>query len=416
MLIVQKYGGTSVADPDRIRNVARRVARTKSQGHDVVVVVSAMAGETNKLVDLVGKISEGKNLREYDVVVSTGEQVTIGLMALALESLGLCAVSFLGFQVPIITDKSYSKARITRIKTHALKKALVKGIIPVVAGFQGIEDEGDVTTLGRGGSDTTAVALAAALKADKCEVYSDVEGIYTTDPSICPEARLLDKISYEEMLEMASLGAKVLQVRSVELAMRWRVPLVALSSFSDAPGTLITEEEKDSMKRPKGTANLESASVSGVTYDKSESKITVVRVPDKPGIAAKLFTALSDAAINVDMIVQNVSTEGFTDLTFTVARTDLKRALEHVRRVAKEIGAEDVRSDENIAKVSIVGAGMRSHAGVASLMFRTLAKEGINIMMISTSEIKISCVIETKYTELAVRVLHEVFGLGKKKK
>lgn len=406
MLIVQKYGGTSVADIERVRNIARRVAKARDRGHDIVVVVSAMAGETNKLVDLVSKVGDGKDFREYDVVVSTGEQVTIGLMSMALQSLGHKSSSFLGLQVPILTDSAHSKARILEIRTQALKKALAGGAIPVVAGFQGMDGNGNVTTLGRGGSDTTAVALAAALKADRCEIYSDVDGIYTTDPNICPEARLLDKISYEEMLEMASLGAKVLQVRSVELAMRYKVPLVARSSFSEAPGTLVTQEEKD----------MEAASVSGVTYDKNESKITVMRVPDRPGVASKLFTPLSEGNINVDMIVQNVSTEGYTDMTFTVARTDLKRALDHVKKTAQEIGAEDVRSDENIAKVSIVGLGMRSHAGVASHMFTTLAKEGINILMISTSEIKISCVIESKYTELAVRVLHEAFGLGKKRK
>lgn len=406
MLIVQKYGGTSVGTIERIKNVAKRVAKTYDEGNDVVVVVSAMSGETNKLVDLAHQIHDLPKLDEYDVVISTGEQVTIGLLAIALNSMGYKAKSFTGFQVPIITDNAFSKARILEIKTDAIKKELKDKTIVIVAGFQGITRDNRITTLGRGGSDTTAVALAAALKADLCEIYTDVDGVYTTDPNICPDARKLDRISHEEMLEMASLGAKVLQLRSVEFAMRYNVPLVVRSSFSNAEGTLVTKEDK----------KMEAVSVSAVTYDKNQAKITVLKVPDKPGIAAKLFTPLSDANINVDMIVQNVSTEGNTDLTFTVEKSDLKRALEIVNKVAKEINAAGVNSDADIAKVSIVGLGMRSHAGVATKMFQTLAKEGINIEMISTSEIKISCVIKSKYTELAVRVLHEAFELNKPKK
>lgn len=406
MLIVQKFGGTSVGTIDRIKNVAKRVAKTYDAGNDVVVVVSAMSGETNKLVALANQVHDMPALDEYDVVISTGEQVTIGLLAIALNSMGYKARSFLGFQIPIITDNAYSKARILEIKTDTIKKELKDKKIVVVAGFQGITRDNRITTLGRGGSDTTAVALAAALKADLCEIYTDVDGVYTTDPNICPDAKKLDRISHEEMLEMASLGAKVLQLRSVEFAMRYNVPLVVRSSFSDAEGTLVTKEDK----------KMEAVSVSAVTYDKNQAKITVLKVPDKPGIAAKIFTPLSDANINVDMIVQNVSTEGNTDLTFTVEKPDLKRALEIINKVAKEINAGGVNSDADIAKVSIVGLGMRSHAGVATKMFQTLAAEGINIEMISTSEIKISCVIKSKYTELAVRVLHDAFGLSKQRK
>ncbi len=406
MLIVQKFGGTSVGSIERIKNVAKRVAKTYDEGHDVVVVVSAMSGETNRLIALANQIHDLPALDEYDVVISTGEQVTIGLLAIALNSMGYKARSFCGFQVPIITDNAYSKARILEIKTDLIRRELKEKKIVIIAGFQGITRDNRITTLGRGGSDTTAVAVAAALKADLCEIYTDVDGVYTTDPNICPDAQKLDRISHEEMLEMASLGAKVLQLRSVEFAMRYNVPLVVRSSFSDAEGTLVTKEDK----------KMEAVSVSAVTYDKNQAKITVLKVPDKPGIAAKLFTPLSDANINVDMIVQNVSSEGNTDITFTVEKTDLKRALQIVSKVAKEINAAGVHSDADIAKVSIVGLGMRSHAGVATKMFQTLAAEGINIEMISTSEIKISCVIKSKYTELAVRVLHEAFELNKPRK
>lgn len=403
-LVVKKFGGTSVGDIDKIKNVARKVAKAKDKGDDLVVVVSAMAGETNKLVDYTNKTAEIPDLREYDVVVSTGEQVTIGLLSIALNAMGYKSKSFLGFQVPIITDSAFSKSRIIRIEQDNIKKALKEGYIVVVAGFQGIDEKGNITTLGRGGSDTTAVALAAALKADVCEIYTDVDGVYTTDPNIVPEARRLDKISYEEMLEMASLGAKVLQTRSVEFAMKYKVPVMVKSTFTESGGTLVMEDK-----------DMEEAVVSGIAYDKNEAKITLVKIPDKPGIAAKLFKPLTDANINVDMIVQNISTEGNTDLTFTVAKSDYRRAIEIVKDVAKEINAQNVVSDQNIAKVSIVGAGMRSHAGVAQQMFSALAKENINIQMISTSEIKISCVIDAKYTELAVRVLHEAFKLDKAK-
>lgn len=406
MLIVQKFGGTSVGTIDRIKNVAKRVAKTYDAGDDIVVVVSAMSGETNRLAALANQVHDLPPLDEYDVLISTGEQVTIALLAIALNSMGYKASSFTGFQIPIITDNAHSKARILKIKTDSIKKALKEKKIIIVAGFQGITRDNRITTLGRGGSDTTAVAIAVALKADLCEIYTDVDGVYTTDPNICPDAQKLSRISHEEMLEMASLGAKVLQLRSVEFAMRYNVPLVVRSSFSNADGTLVTREDK----------KMETVSVSAVTYDKNQAKITVLKVPDKPGIAAKLFTPLSDANINVDMIVQNVSSEGNTDLTFTVEKSDLKRALEIIGRVSKEINAGGVNSDADIAKVSIVGLGMRSHAGVATKMFQTLSSERINIEMISTSEIKISCVIKSKYTELAVRVLHDAFGLSKPKK
>jgi aspartate kinase len=403
-LVVKKFGGTSVGDIDKIKNVARKVAKAKDKGDDLIVVVSAMSGETNKLVDYTNKTAEIPDLREYDVVVSTGEQVTIGLLSIALNAMGHKAKSFLGFQVPIVTDSAYSKSRILKIEDTKIRKALKDGYIVVVAGFQGIDDKGNITTLGRGGSDTTAVALAAALKADVCEIYTDVDGVYTTDPNIVPEARRLDKISFEEMLEMASLGAKVLQTRSVEFAMKYKVPVMVKSTFTESGGTLVTEDK-----------DMEEAVVSGIAYDKNEAKITLVQIPDKPGIASKLFKPLTDANINVDMIVQNISTEGNTDLTFTVAKSDFKRAMEIIKDIAKDINAKNVVSDQSIAKISIIGAGMRSHAGVAQQMFSALAKENINIQMISTSEIKISCVIEAKYTELAVRVLHEAFGLDKAK-
>ncbi len=403
MLIVQKYGGTSVGSLERIKNVARRIAKFKDEGHDLVVTVSAMAGETNRLVDLVYGLSDDPNPREYDQVVSTGEQVSIGLVAIALQEMGYDAISLTGWQVGMKTDSAHMKARILNIDTARIKKYLDEGKIVIVAGFQGIDENGNITTLGRGGSDTTAVALAAALSADLCEIYTDVDGVYTADPRIVPKARKLDKISYEEMLEMASLGAKVLQIRSVEFAMKYNVPLVVRSSLNFNPGTIITKEDKE----------MEKVLVSGVTYNKNEAKISVRRVPDKPGIAAKIFDPLKDANINVDMIIQNISKNGYTDLSFTVARNEMKKAVEIVKKVAEEIGAEGVEFDDTVAKVSIVGVGMRSHPGVAATMFDTLAENNINIQMISTSEIKISCVIDEKYTELAVRVLHDAFNLEK---
>lgn len=402
-LIVQKYGGTSVGNIERIKNVARRVARSYDEGNAVVVVLSAMSGETNKLVALTQEASEFPIGREYDVVISTGEQVTVGLLALILKEMGYKARSFLGSQVPIVTDSQFGSARIESIEDERLSAVLKDGVIAVVAGFQGVDPEGNITTLGRGGSDTTAVALAAALRADLCEIYTDVEGVYTTDPNICPNARKLEKVSYDEMLEMASLGAKVLQTRSVEFAKKYEIPVMVRSSFNDAPGTLVCKEDKE----------MEKVVVSGVTYNKGEAKISVLRVPDRPGIAAKLFRPLTEEGINVDMIVQNISHDAHTDLTFTVSNADYKRALKLIKEsTAAVIGAEEVVGDPNISKVSIIGAGMRSHAGVASKMFEVLANEGINIQMISTSEIKVSCVIDVKYTELAVRVLHDAFGLG----
>ncbi len=403
-LVVQKYGGTSVGNIERIKNVARRVIRQHQKGDQMVVVVSAMSGETNRLVALAKEIHELPEGREYDVIVSTGEQVTIALLAMAIQNMGVPAVSYLGSQVRILTDDAFSKARIRSIDNERIHKDLNDGKIVVVAGFQGVDENGNVTTLGRGGSDTTAVAIAAALKADACEIYTDVDGVYTTDPNVCPDARKIDRISYEEMLEMASTGAKVLQIRSVEMAAKYNVPVEVRSSFNDNPGTWVTKEE----------SQMESRMVTGVSLNKDEAKIAVRQVPDTPGVASKIFAPISDANINVDMIVQNVSSEGTTDLTFTVPKSDLKRALLIVEGVAKEIGAKKVESSENIAKVSVIGLGMRSHAGIASKMFTTLAKENINIQMISTSEIKISIIVDAKYTELAVRVLHDAFELGKK--
>jgi len=402
-LIVQKFGGTSVGNMDRIKNVAKRVARTFSEGNEVVVVLSAMSGETNRLVGLCHEASEFPIGREYDLVISTGEQVTIGLLAMVLKEMGYHAKSLLGHQVPIVTDSQFASARIESIDAAKMKEELAKGTILVVAGFQGVDPHGNITTLGRGGSDTTAVALAAALKADLCEIYTDVEGVYTTDPNICQEARKLERVSYDEMLEMASLGAKVLQTRSVEFAKKYDVPVMVRSSFNDAIGTLVCKEDEE----------MEKVVVSGITYNKNEAKISVLRVPDRPGIAAKLFRPLTEAGINVDMIVQNISQDAHTDLTFTVSKEDFKRGMKIVQETAGQIEAKDVVGDPNIAKISIVGAGMRSHAGVASQMFDVMAREGINIQMISTSEIKVSCVVDVKYTELAVRVLHEAFGLGK---
>jgi aspartate kinase len=400
-LVVQKFGGTSVGDPERIRNVARRALGQQRRGDRIIVVVSAMSGETDRLLKLVKAITPRANPREMDVVAATGEQVTIGLTALAIESLGGKARSFTGPQVRILTDSAFSKARILDIDGGNLRRSLDAGEIPVVAGFQGSDADGNITTLGRGGSDTTAVALAAALKADACDIYTDVDGVYTTDPNICRRARKLDRITYEEMLELSSLGAKVLQIRSVEFAMKYKVPLWVKTSFSEAPGTLVCEED----------ASMEQALVSGVAYARDEAKISVRHLPDHPGVASALFEQLAGANIVVDVIVQNVSTDGFTDLTFTVPRTDLVRAQEVVAATARRLGATEVDADASIAKVSIVGVGMRSHAGVAATFFKVLASENINIQMISTSEIKISAIIAEKYVELAVRALHTAFGL-----
>lgn len=388
---------------ERIRAVARRVAESIDKGDQVVVVVSAMGGETDRLINLACQITPDPDEREMDMLISTGERVAIALLAMALQALGYNARSFTGRQVGIITDSAHTKARIERITAERIYQALEEGIIPIVAGFQGIDEKSDVTTLGRGGSDTTAVALAAALKADFCDIYTDVDGVYTADPNIVPNARRLDKISYEEMLEMASLGAKVLQARSVEFAAKYNVPVRVLSSFNNKPGTLIVKEDKD----------MEQVLVSGVTCDKNTAKITLMGVPDKPGIAAKIFGQVADANIVVDMIIQNVSQDGLTDISFTVPRPDLKKAMEIVKRVGRGIGTRKVEAKEDIAKVSIVGVGMRSHSGVATKMFATLARERINIMMISTSEIKISCVIDSRYSELAVRALHDAFELDK---
>ena len=401
MLIVQKYGGTSVADLEKIRKVARRVARYRDEGHDLVVVVSAMAGETDRLLSLAYEITSEPTPRELDMLVATGEQVTASLLALTLQALGYPAEALLGYQIPILTDDLHTRARIRDIKTERLKAILSQGKVAVVAGFQGVTEKGDLTTLGRGGSDTTAVALAAALKADLCEIFTDVEGVYTADPRIVAKARKIPRVSYEEMLELAGAGAKVLEIRAVELAMVYRVPIHVRSTFSEAPGTIITEEDED----------MEKVLVSGVTYNRNEARISLYGVPDVPGVAARIFGPIAERGILVDMIIQTGRPDRKADLTFTVPRTNLREASRIVEEVAREIGAERIEGDENIAKVSIVGAGMRTHSGVASKMFETLAKHGINIMMISTSEIKVSCVIEEKYTELAVRALHEAFGL-----
>ena len=405
MLIVQKYGGTSVGTLERIKKVAEKILVRKKEGNDIVVVVSAMAGETDRLINLAKEITENPPLRELDLLVSTGEQVSSALLSITLQSMGCPSVALLGYQVPIYTDNLYTKARIKEIKIDRIKKELAQGKVVIVAGFQGVTREGDITTLGRGGSDTTAVALSAALKADLCEIYTDVEGVFTADPRIVPRARKLKKISYEEMLEMASSGAKVLEMRSVELAMIYKVPLVVRSSFSEAEGTLITEEDEE----------MEKVVVSGVTYNRNEARISIYGVPDKPGVAAKVFGPVGERGIVVDMIIQTARPDGKADLTFTVPKTDYKEALKIVKEIGNEIGAERIEGDENIAKVSIIGAGMRTHSGVATKMFKTLADHGINIMMISTSEIKISCVIDEKYTELAVRALHEAFNLEEEK-
>jgi aspartate kinase len=400
-LIVQKYGGTSVGDADRIKNVARRVLEAQRAGNDVVVVVSAMSGETNRLIKLTQAVSPRPDEREQDVVAATGEQVTIGLTALAIQAQGGKARSFTGPQVRILTDSAYARARIRSIDKEGLLAALRRGEVAVVAGFQGEDEEGSITTLGRGGSDTTAVAIAAAIGADACEIYTDVDGVYTTDPNIVPAARKLDKISYEEMLELAGAGAKVLQIRSVEFAMKYAVPLWVKSSFTNDPGTLVCPED----------ATMEHVVVSGIAYDRNEAKIAIRGVPDKPGVASQIFKPLSDAHVIVDLIVQNAAQSGRTDLTFTVGKTDLPKAIEVVKRIADGLGAERIETDDKIAKVSIVGVGMRNHAGVASKAFEVLAGAGINIEMISTSEIKVSMVIQEKFMELAVRELHTAFGL-----
>ena len=402
-LIVQKYGGTSVGSPERIKNVARRVARWQRAGHQVVVVVSAMSGETNRLIALAREIQAHPDPRELDVMVSTGEQVTIALLSMALMDAGSKARSYTGGQVRILTDNAYTKARIVSIDEDKLRSDLNAGYIVVVAGFQGVDESGNITTLGRGGSDTTGVALAAALKADECQIYTDVDGVYTTDPRIVPEARRLTTITFEEMLEMASLGSKVLQIRSVEFAGKYRVKLRVLSSFEEeGEGTLITFEEDDKM---------EQATISGIAFNRDEAKITILGVPDRPGIAYQILGPVGDANIDVDMIVQNVGHDGLTDFSFTVHRNDYQKVLETLKPVAAHINARAVQGGDKIAKVSVVGVGMRSHAGIASSAFRTLAEEGINIEMISTSEIKISIVINEKYMELAVRALHKAFGL-----
>ncbi|MDX2087602.1 MAG: aspartate kinase [Kofleriaceae bacterium] len=405
MLIVQKYGGTSVGSTERMRNVAARCLAAAREGHQVAVVVSAMSGETNRLLKLVSEIHDDPNDREVDVVVSTGEQVSVGLVALAIRKLGGKARSFLGHQCKIVTDSSFARARIVSIDSQPIKDALAQGEIAVIAGFQGVDEQGNITTLGRGGSDTTGVAIAAALNADVCEIYTDVDGVYTTDPNVVPSARKIDRISYEEMLELASLGAKVLQIRSVELGMKYGVKIHVRSSFSDVEGTWVVPEE---------TA-MEKVVVSGVTVAKDEAKITVEDLPDASGVASKLFAPLADAQISVDMIVQNQAYDGTTDLTFTVPKGDRKRTIDILRDKVPDLvgkGGERLSYDDEICKVSAVGVGMRSHAGIAKTMFELLAKEGINIQLISTSEIKISCVIARKYAELAIRSLHEGFGLS----
>jgi aspartate kinase len=404
-LIVQKYGGTSVANVERIRAVAERVAKFKMLGHQVVVVLSAMSGETNRLINLAKQIQATPDPRELDMMVSTGEQVTIALLAMALKDLGLKAKSYTGAQVRILTDDAFTKARILSIDEARMRADLDSGHVIVVAGFQGVDEAGNITTLGRGGSDTTGVALAAALKADECQIYTDVDGVYTTDPRIVPDARRLKTITFEEMLEMASLGSKVLQIRSVEFAGKYKVKLRVLSSFQDeGDGTLITFEENDSMEQPV---------ISGIAFNRDEAKITVVGVPDHPGIAYQILGPVADANIDVDMIVQNVGHANTTDFTFTVHRNDFAKAMDIVKATATGIGAREVSGDDKIAKVSIVGVGMRSHVGVARKMFETLSKENINLQMISTSEIKISVVVEDKYMELAVRALHQAFELDK---
>jgi aspartate kinase len=401
MLVVQKYGGTSVANLERVTNVARRVIDYKKRGDGLVIVVSAMSGETDRLLGLAHDIAKFPDEREVDVLISTGEQVTSALLAITLKEKGYDSVSVLGHQVPIVTDSAFGKARISDIDETKIRAELENGKVVVVPGFQGVDEAGNITTLGRGGSDTTAVAVAAALHADVCEIYTDVDGVYTTDPNIAAKARRLDRISYDEMLEMASLGAKVLQIRSVEMAKKYKVPLLVKSSLMEGKGTLVCEEVPD----------MEQVVVSGVTYNRNEAKVTVNGVPDRPGVASRIFTTLADANIVIDMIVQNVSHDKKTDITFTLGKADAKKAQKIMEGLAVEVGAKTVEVDESIAKVSIVGLGMRSHAGIAAKMFALLSNEGINIEMIGTSEIKISCVIDQKYGELAVRALHSGFGL-----
>ncbi|MBR9987601.1 MAG: aspartate kinase [Desulfosarcina sp.] len=402
-LIVQKFGGTSVADTKRIRNVATRVLKTHAKGNDVVVILSAMAGVTDRLIGLAGEVTETPDRRELDVLLATGEQTTAALLAMMLKSMGHKAQSLLGHQAEVVTDCEYGNARILEIGTNRIKRLLAEQNIVVVAGFQGTDIQGNITTLGRGGSDTSAVAIAAALKADVCEIYTDVDGIYTADPNICPRARKIKEISYDEMLNMASLGAKVLQIRSVGFAKKYNIPVHVRSSFSEEEGTMVVQED----------SVMEQLVVSGVTHDLNQARITLKKVPDQPGIAAKIFSPIAEAGILVDMIIQNTRAAGQTDLTFTVPKADYKRAMEMQQRLAETIGTEEVFGDPHIAKVSVIGVGMKNHSGVASLMFNALARENINIIMISTSEIRISCIIEEKYTELAVRVLHTAFGLDR---
>jgi aspartate kinase len=400
--IVMKFGGTSIGDVERIRNAARRVQREVGAGHEVAVVVSAMAGVTNQLVDYVRQTGGLADLREYDTVVSSGEQVTAGLLAIALQEIGVSARSWLGWQMPVKTSDAHGSARIEAIDTGIVEQRFDEGQVAVVAGFQGLSANNRITTLGRGGSDTSAVALAAALKAERCDIYTDVDGVYTCDPRIVTKARKLAKITYEEMLELASLGAKVLQTRSVELAMNHRVRVQVLSSFEDKPGTLVVDEDEI----------VEKAVVSGIAYSRDEAKVTLIRVPDRPGVAAAIFGPLAEAAINVDMIVQNISLDGeTTDMTFTVSRADLKRALDVLEKNAEKLGRPAVKADPTVVKVSVIGVGMRSHAGVAQQMFKALAGRGINIQVITTSEIKVSVLIDEAYTELALRALHTAYGL-----
>jgi aspartate kinase len=403
-LVVQKFGGTSVGSIDRIRNVARRAIATQKAGNRVVVIVSAMSGETNRLLGLAHEVMKVPEAREMDAIAATGEQVSAALTAIAIQAEGARARSLLGHQVKILTDDAHTKARIKTIEGSKIFETLDRGEIAVVAGFQGTDEAGNITTLGRGGSDTSAVAVAAAISADECEIYTDVDGVYTTDPNVCPSARKIDRISYEEMLELASLGAKVLQIRSVEIAMKYGVRVHVRSSFNDTPGTIVTKED----------AALEGVVVSGIAYDKGEARVHVVGVEDKPGVAAELFERIAEKNISVDMIVQNVTSEADprASITFTLAKTDLARAKPWIEQIGKSLGAREVRYDEDVVKVSIVGLGMRSHAGIAAKMFRIMAREGINIQAISTSEIKVSCLVAAKYTELAVRALHDGFGLG----
>ncbi len=400
-LVVQKYGGTSVADINRIRNVAHRVAKTFDHGNDVVVILSAMAGVTDQLLELAGRASEEPDKREMDVLLATGEQTTAALLAMMLKQMGYQSQSLLGHQAEVVTDCDYGNARIIEIGTCRLRELIERKTIVVVAGFQGYDIRGNITTLGRGGSDTSAVAIAAALQADVCEIYTDVDGIYTADPNVCEKARKLKTITYDEMLNMASLGAKVLQIRSVGFAKKYNIPVHVRSSFSEEEGTMVVSED----------SGMEQLLVSGVTHDSNQARVTITKVPDQPGIAAKIFDPISEAGILVDMIIQNTRKGGKTDMTFTVPNADFKKTIEIARNTAKEIGAEEVFGDDSIAKVSVIGVGMKNHSGVASVMFNTLARENINIIMISTSEIRISCVVEEKYAELAVRVLHTSFGL-----